>query len=171
MKIKNIVILLILLIAVSCVREDKEYRENKHNLLFIYSPYIQVDYNKRKIYVNYPNLEESRILFSVKEEMKIKKSFEKNDIASISGKVYLRNDTSTVSPPDEFRIKLYVKAHEQSEMIIDDNFSTTEKLTDENHRISSFRDEIISVLESNNDFKKAHRKLLNDMTKTGAFIL
>lgn len=127
---------------------------SKYNMVVFYNPWISFDFNSKILKVDFNDLHyRDTIQLSEGDEAVINNSFKKNEIRKLTGEVSYFGST-IIMPPSGLTIKIYSKNKLLSETFIADNYDGTYRDVYQTRAIS-FRNDIVRILDSNVQIKKA----------------
>ncbi len=133
----------------------EKYDQSLYNLRFHLNHWIEIDFNSRETKIEIMKYKDSLIL-TKKEEQSIKNSYIKNKIYDFYGdKVFC--EELPVMPPIDLIISVNIKGKTQANITISDRLTSGNNM--ETKRIIKFRDDLMSVLENNESFKKVQDTL------------
>lgn len=149
-------LIMCLVLFVSCSGSDK-FNEVKYDMVFFYSPWLEIDFESKILKINYGDLKYKDTLHLSKEqENTIRNSFTKNRVYTVKGEVFYFNDTLIIMPPTMFKVRLLAQGKLQSEMTIDYTYENKGHLPfGQKYRVVCFRDDVLKILKNNNEVKRA----------------
>jgi hypothetical protein len=155
--VKIVTILILSIILSSCLSKNNSKTENT-KIVFRYSKFITIDFEKQMLKVDYAGLNKSLpINISKIEDSLVINSFSKNRIEEIKGE-FSYPDCNWLMPSFEDKIEVYENQKLKSTIIYNENSNCPlQKIKphSKEYRITNFVEDVKRILENNRDFKKA----------------
>ncbi len=165
-------LLIAVFFLISCTENSERRDYASYNFIFNYNPWLTIDFRSKILKVELGDFKYSdQINFTDKDEMKIVGSFKHFRINKITGKLLFAEEQRTM-PPSDFQIKVLLNKEIRTELTIDNDYNKRGIFPfSERYRVISFRNDILKVLNSKKEIKKAMIELLRYKRENNLFEL
>jgi hypothetical protein len=161
-----------LFFLVSCSHGIKKEDLRNYDLAFNYNPWLKIDLKTKVISVRLDSLQYIDTIYLTKEEQsKVMASFNDNYIWEIKGDT-LFSELYRTMPASDFTINVLLKGKPWSSISIDSDYKNKGLLPfTKRHRMVSFKNDVLTILDNKAEVKKAKAVLLKYMQEHHLFLL